>query len=73
MLTEIIIGAIGEAILEYAGSKGKDLFKSAKAKKEIAEIGSKTIEAGVSKAPALAEDLRSVSFVKFVFVPNPDC
>lgn len=69
MLTEIIIGAIGKSAVGYAGSKGKDLFKSAKAKKEIAEIGSKTIEAGVSKAPALAEDLRSVSFVKFVFVP----
>lgn len=69
MLTEVIIGAIGKSAVGYAGSKGKDLFKSAKAKKEVAEIGSKTIEAGVSKAPALAEDLRSVSFVKFVFVP----
>lgn len=69
MLTEIIIGAIGEAALGYAGSKGKDLFKSAKAKNEIAEIGSKSIEAGISKAPALADDLRSASFVKGVFVP----
>ena len=69
MLTEIILGAIGRSAVGYAGSKGKDLFKSAKAKKEIAEIGSKSIEAGISKAPALAADLRSVSFVKGVFVP----
>lgn len=69
MLTEIIIGAIGEAALSYAGSKGVDLFKSANAKKEIAEIGEKSIEAGISKAPALADDMRSASFAKGVFVP----
>lgn len=69
MLIEIILGAIGKSAVGYAGTKGKDLFKSAKAKKEIAEIGSKSIEAGISKAPALAADLRSVSFVKGVFVP----
>lgn len=69
MLTEIIIGAISEVALGYAGAKGKDLFKSANAKNEIAEIGSKCIEAGISKAPALADDLRSASFAKGVFVP----
>jgi hypothetical protein len=69
MLSEIIIGAIGEAALGYAGSKGVDLFKTSNAKKEIAEIASKSIEAGISKAPALGNDLRSVSFVKGVFVP----
>jgi hypothetical protein len=69
MLTEIILGAIGKSAVGYAGSKGKDLFKSAKAKKEIAEIGSKSVEAGISKAPALADDFRSASFAKGVFVP----
>ena len=69
MLTEIILGAIGDAVLGYAGSKGVDLFKSSNAKKEIAEIGSKSIESGIFKAPALADDLRSDSFAKCVFVP----
>jgi hypothetical protein len=69
MLTEIIIAAIGEAVLGYAASKGIDLFKSSDAKKEIAQIGAKSIEAGISKIPALADDLRSVSFVKGAFVP----
>ncbi|AMG74611.1 AAA family ATPase [Sphingopyxis granuli] len=69
MLTEIIIGAISDAVLGYAGSKGVDLFKSANAKKEISEIGSKSIEAGISMAPALAADLRSESFAQGVFVP----
>lgn len=69
MLVGIILGAVGEAALAYAGSKGSDLFKSAKAKKEIAEIGAKSIEAGIAKAPALANDLRSESFAKGVFVP----
>ncbi|QMW24328.1 AAA family ATPase [Sandaracinobacteroides saxicola] len=69
MLVEIIIGAIGESALGYAGQKSVDLFKSGSAKKEIAEIGSRSIEAGVLRAPALAADLRSVSFVNGVFVP----
>lgn len=69
MLVEIILGAVGEAALAYAGSKGSDLFKSAKAKKEIAEIGARSIEAGIAKAPALANDLRSESFAKGVLVP----
>ncbi|MXO94847.1 hypothetical protein GRI34_00255 [Erythrobacter aquimaris] len=69
VLAEVILGVIGEAALGYAASKGFNLLKSGEAKKEIAEIGSASIEAGIQTVPALADDLRSVSFVKVVFVP----
>jgi hypothetical protein len=69
MLAEIIFGAIGEAAVGYAADKGLQLFKSANAKKEISAIGAAAIEAGVANAPALAEDLRSISFVSGVFIP----
>lgn len=69
MLEGIILGVIGEAALGYAADKGFELFKSRAAKQEIAEIGSAAIEAGIQTVPALADDLRSISFVKGVFVP----
>lgn len=69
MLVEIILSVIGEAALGYAADKGFEFFKSSAAKKEIAEIGSAAIEAGIRTVPALGDDLRSVSFVKGVFVP----
>ena len=69
MLVEVILGVLGEAALGYAGSTGRKLFQSRKAKEEIAEIGAASIEAGIAIIPALTEDLRSVSFIKGVFVP----
>lgn len=69
MLVEIILSVIGEAALGYSTDKGFKLFKSNAANKEIAEIGSAAIEAGICVVPALADDMRSVSFAKCVFVP----
>ncbi|MBT2132701.1 ATP-binding protein [Croceibacterium sp. LX-88] len=69
MLVEIILSVVGEAALAYASDKGFELFKSKEAKKEVAEIGCAAIEAGIQSAPSLAADLRSISFVKGVFVP----
>ena len=69
MLVEVILGVIGEAALGYATNKGINLFKSNEAKKEIAQIGSTAIEAGIYSVPALADELRSISFIKVVFVP----
>jgi hypothetical protein len=69
VLVEIILGVVGEAALGYAAGKGFKLFKSKEAKREIAEIGSASIEAGIQAVPVLADDLRSISFVKGVFVP----
>lgn len=69
MLAEIIFGAVGEAVVGYAADRGLQIFKSANAKKEISSIGAAAIEAGITKAPAMAEDLRSISFVSGVFIP----
>lgn len=69
MLATTIFGALGKAALGKATSKGFELLKERKAKQEIAEIGASAIEAGVCAAPALADDLRTESFVNGVFVP----
>lgn len=70
MLTEIILGALGDAALEYAGSKGFAWLKSREAREELATIAAASLEAVITKTPALAEDLRSESFVKGVVVPT---
>ena len=69
MLATTIFGALGKAAIGKATSKGFELLKAKKAKLEIAEIGASAIEAGVSAAPALADDLRTESFVSGAFVP----
>lgn len=70
MLAEVILSVLSEAALGYAAQKGFKLFQSNEAKNEIAEIGAASIEAGIKVVPALAEDLRSNSFVRSVFVPT---
>ncbi|MCB5423780.1 ATP-binding protein [Altererythrobacter sp. CC-YST694] len=70
MLTEMILGALGEAIVTHIGSKGFAWLKSRDAKEELASIAANAIEAAISEAPSLAEDLRSESFVKQVIVPT---
>lgn len=69
MLSELIFGALGDAALEYASSKGLKFLNTREARQELAAIGASAIEAGIPFAPSLAEDLRSESFVKSVFVP----
>lgn len=70
MLAEAILGVLGEAALGHAANKGFKLFQSKEAKNEIAEIGAASIEAGIAVVPALADDLRSPSFVRSVFIPT---
>lgn len=69
MLTEVIFGALTDAAIGYAGSKGKTWLQDGAAKKELATIVANAIEAAIPGAPALAEDLRSESFAKGVVVP----
>lgn len=70
MLTEIILGALGDAAIQYAGSKGFAWLKSRDSKEELAAIAAASLEAVIPGVPALAEDLRSESFAKGVVVPT---
>ncbi|WP_156454513.1 hypothetical protein [Erythrobacter sp. CCH5-A1] len=69
MLTEIILGALGDAAIQYAGSKGFAWLKSRESKEELAAIAAASLEAVIPGVPALAEDLRTESFAKGVVVP----
>ena len=69
MLSEIILGALGDAAIQYAGSKGFAWLKSRDSKEELAAIAAASLEAVIPGVPALAEDLRSESFAKGVVVP----
>lgn len=70
MLQEIIIGALGNAALNYAGSRSIGWLKSAAAKKEMASIAADSLNVAAQQVPDLAEDFRSASFADGVIAPT---
>ena len=69
MLAEVILGFLEKTALGYTTSKGEALLKKKSAAKELAKIGEVSVEAAIRRVPALAEDLRSKSFISGVIVP----
>jgi|GEM_PF-3361364 len=64
MLVELIMGAIVKEGFSAGIKHGKGILAKREARQELAQICAAAIEAAIPKAPALAEDLRSESFVK---------
>lgn len=70
MLPEIILGALSNAALNYAGSGTIGRLKSAAANKEMASIVAEALDVAVQQVPELAEDIRSASFAEGVIAPT---
>ncbi|UAB79225.1 ATP-binding protein [Erythrobacter sp. SCSIO 43205] len=64
------MGALAGESVGWGVSAGKKLRDSRAAQQELAEICAAAIEASVEKSPALAEDLRSETFVAQVLIPT---
>jgi len=69
MLVELIMGAIVKEGFSAGIKHGKGILAKREARQELAQICAAAIEAAIPKASALAEDLRSESFVKQVIIP----
>lgn len=70
MLVETVAGALADASISYASARMKGFLAKRGAEKELAEICAAAIEDAIRAAPALAEDFRSVSFIKTIIVPT---
>lgn len=69
MLVEIILGAFAGEATGLGVTAATKIWQKKEAKKELAECCASAIEEALSACPALAEDLRSESFVVQVLVP----
>ncbi|MES2902791.1 MAG: ATP-binding protein [Pseudomonadota bacterium] len=69
MVAEFIFTYLGKTVLDLGKSTGTALLKQRAARLELAQIGERSVEAAIVRAPALAEDLRSATFVEGVVAP----
>jgi hypothetical protein len=64
MISSFILGYLGKSALDAAKSRGAGFLKHKQARRELAEIAERSIEAAVKVVPALSEDLRSKTFIE---------
>ena len=69
MLGEIILSVLAEASFGFGAKKAKQLLERKNAPEELSSLCEAAIESAIRIVPALAEDLRSKSFVKGALVP----